>query len=160
MAGHSVAKISDLITYMLAVGLAAGCLAFASYKVVKLRMMENPPPDLGLNFPAPRRKLITDVAVEVDPVTTHSVTAVEDNAVPPVRPVQPYTTEAPIESYRLLTVIDGVAFVEIKTFRGADIVPITMGARLPGAGNVETLERSDGRWRLVAGDVSIVSERF
>ncbi|WP_373505046.1 hypothetical protein [Aestuariivirga sp.] len=160
MANQSLSKVTDLLTYTLAVSLAAGCLAFASYKVVKLRMMENPPPDLGLNFPAPRRKMITDIAVEVDPVTTQSVAPIQDNAVPPAQPVQPYTSEAPVEFYRLLTVIDGVAFVEMKTFRGTDIVPITKGARLPGAGTVETLERADGRWRLVAGGVKLFSERF
>ena len=160
MAVYSVSKFTDFLTYTLSLSLAVGCIAFASYKVTKLRMMENPPADLGLNFPAPRRKLITDIAVEVDPMSTQSVSPVPDNVRLPERPVQPYTSEAPVESYRLLTVIDGVAFVEIKTFRGTEIVPVAKGGRLPGAGTVETLERSDGRWTMVAGDVKLASERF
>lgn len=159
MPGNPATKPSDILTYVLAIALAAGCLAFAGYKVFKLGAMENPPVDIGLNFPPPKRKLITDASVLVDPVTTQSVDAAA-SAPPPGSPVQPYTKEAPVESYRLLTVIDGVAFVELKTFRGTDIVPVSEGARLPGAGRVISIVRHDGRWQLTAGDVSIVSERF
>ena len=152
-------KFADLLTYALAICLAAGCFAFASYKVIMLRGMDDPPPDLGLNFPPPKRKLITDDSILVDPLTTQSVQPVPRDAAPPSRALQPYTSEVPVESYKLLAVIDGVAFVEMKTFRGKDIVPLTAGSRLPGAGRVESIERRNGRWLLVAGDVRIVSER-
>ena len=60
MAGSKLSKLTDILTYVLAVGLAAGCLAFAGHKVLILRAMENPPPDMGLNFPPAKRKVITD----------------------------------------------------------------------------------------------------
>ena len=50
-------KAGDVVTYMLAVALAAGSIGFAGYKVFKLHSMENPPADLGLNFPPPKRKM-------------------------------------------------------------------------------------------------------
>ena len=51
-------KFTDIITYVLSLSLAAGVIAFAAYKVVVLNGMENPPANLGLNFPAPKRKVI------------------------------------------------------------------------------------------------------
>ncbi len=53
MPRHALPKVTDLIAYALAFGLAAACLSFAGYKIVKLRGMENPPADMGLNFPSP-----------------------------------------------------------------------------------------------------------
>ena len=55
-------KFTDIITYVLSLSLAAGVIAFAAYKVVALNGMENPPANLGLNFPAPKRKVIMDHA--------------------------------------------------------------------------------------------------
>ena len=66
MPGIPPPKHNDNFAYAFAVGLALGCLGFASYKVVTLRAMENPPADLGLNFPAPQRKLIADDSILVD----------------------------------------------------------------------------------------------
>jgi hypothetical protein len=151
-------KLTDLLTTALAVGLAAVCVAFAGYKVVKLRNMENPPADMGLNFPPPKRKIITDDSVRVDPMITGSIgvdAAVLERS-GPIR--QPYTDEAPIRDYRLLTVIEGVAFVEVQTLRGKAILPLAAGTRLPGAGVVDWVERRDGRWQLKAGDVLLVAE--
>ena len=45
-------KFTDILTYALSFALAAGVIAFAAYKVVALNGMENPPANLGLNFPA------------------------------------------------------------------------------------------------------------
>ena len=53
-------RFTDIITYVLSLTLAAGVVAFAAYKVVALNGMENPPANLGLNFPAPKRKVIMD----------------------------------------------------------------------------------------------------
>ena len=61
-------KFTDIITYVLSLSLAAGVIAFAAYKVVALNGMENPPANLGLNFPAPKRKVIMD-APSADPPT-------------------------------------------------------------------------------------------
>lgn len=153
-----MSKIGDALSYAMAVALAAGCIAFAGYKVVRLRMMENPPADLGLNFPPPKRKLITDDSIRVDPMKTQSIST-GGEALSGDRLLQPYTDEAPVESYKLMTVIDGVAFVELKTFRGKEIRPVALGARLAGAGTVTRIDRSRGRWTLQAGDVRLVSDR-
>lgn len=159
MAGINLSKATDLLTYILAVGLAASCIAFAGYKVVILQAMENPPPDMGLNFPAPKRKVITDDTIQVDSLITGSTGASGDSqARRRGRVLQPYTAEPPIQDYRLLTVIDGVAFVEVLTLRGRNILPLIAGARLPGAGQVERVERVGGRWTLTAGDVTLLAE--
>lgn len=159
MAGSKLSKLTDILTYVLAVGLAAGCLAFAGHKVLILRAMENPPPDMGLNFPPAKRKVITDDTIEVDSLITGS-TGASGNAAARQRGriLQPYAAEPPIQDYRLLTVIDGVAFVEVRTLRGKDIIPLAAGARLPGAGQVEWVERTGGRWTLKAGDVRLMAE--
>lgn len=153
-------KAGDVVTYMLAVALAAGSIGFAGYKVFKLHSMENPPADLGLNFPPPKRKMITDPGVDIDTLTTNTLTPArgETPAAPaPIR--QPYSAEfTPVESYRLLTVIDGVAFVELQTFRGKEIVPVTQGSKLRGAGLVDTVAKEGGRWTLIAGDIRLVSD--
>lgn len=160
MAGINLSKATDVLTYILAVGLAASCIAFAGYKVIILRQMENPPPDMGLNFPAPKRKVITDDTIKVDSLITGSTSASGDSkARQRGRILQPYTEEPPIQDYRLLTVIDGVAFVEVRTLRGKDILPLIAGARLPGAGRVERVQRINGRWTLTAGEITLLAER-
>lgn len=156
MPGAPMTKLSDILTYVLSVALAVGSVAFASYKVIALNRMENPPVNLGLNFPPPKRKIITDEGAAADPLITQTITSGDGNAASVVRPVQPYSSEAPVESYRLLTVIDGVAFVELKTFRGKEIVPVSQGARLPGAGPVSRIERAGRSWVLTAGEVRLV----
>lgn len=152
-------KVTDALTYFFAVCLAATCIAFAGYKVLKLRGMENPPADMGLNFPPPKRKMITDDAILVDPLTTGTTAVNPDAPKKPGRILQPYTAEAPIQDYRLLTVIDGVGFVEVLTLQGKQIMPIATGAKLPGAGRVDSIGIVDGRWTLVAGDVTLKAER-
>ena len=152
-------KITDALTYLFAVSLAATCIAFAGYKVIKLQGMENPPANMGLNFPPPKRKMITDDSILVDPLTTGSTAGDSLSAEEGARILQPYRPEAPIQEYRLLAVIDGVGFVEVLTLRGKEILPVIAGARLPGAGEVESIGVVDGRWTLVAGDVTLKAER-
>lgn len=154
-------KAGDVVTYMLAVALAAGSIGFAGYKVIKLRGMEDPPADLGLNFPPPKRKIIIDPGVDIDNLATNSISPAPADGRPAAagQVRQPYSSEfTPVEGYKLLTVIDGVAFVELKTFRGKEIVPVTMGAKLRGAGKVDVLAKEGGRWTLVAGDLRLVAE--
>lgn len=150
-------RFTDLLTQVLSLGLAAACLILAGYKVISLRNMENPPADMGLNFPEPKRKVITDEPVLVDPMPTNSTAEPESDAEPP-RVLQPYRAEAPIQDYRLLTVIDGVAFVEVLTLKGKQVMPIAIGSRLPGAGPVMRIDKRNGRWELVAGEVTLLSE--
>ena len=152
-------KLTDFLTQALAAGLVLLCVVFAGYKVMKLQGMDNPPADMGLNFPPPKRKIITDDSILVDPMTTGAVGFQGQDVDGTARVLQPFTNEAPIQDYRLLTVIDGVAFVEVLTLRGKEIMPIVPGARLPGAGRVERIVQVDGRWVLIAGEVRLVAER-
>ena len=147
-------KVTDTLTYVLSVALAAAVIAFAAYKVIKLNAMDDPPANLGLNFPPPKRKFIIDQTLAgADPITTQSVT--------PVVPLRPALSDAaraaggPVRAYELLAVVDGVAFVEIDVARGKTLVPVSVGTVLPGGLRVETIEQRNGRWVLVAGKIEI-----
>lgn len=154
----SISKLTDALTYAFAVGLAASCIAFAGYKVLALQAIDNPPADMGLNFPAAKRKVITEDTILFDPMPTNSIADAAGEVESPDRILQPYTDDAPIRDYRLLTVIDDVAFVEVLTLRGRNIMAMNRGAFLPGAGPVEAITYINGRWTLVAGEVRLVAE--
>ncbi|PZF77281.1 hypothetical protein DK847_08130 [Aestuariivirga litoralis] len=141
-------KFTDIITYVLSLALAAGVIAFAAYKVTVLDGMENPPANLGLNFPAPRRKVITDAPPPVDPLTTQSLPGVTRGGTPEER-------AAGLRHYELLTVIDGVAFVAVSSDSGRTLLPVTTGSTLPGGYVVTSLRRQNGRWWLAAGKLRL-----
>ena len=149
----ATSRVTDLITQLAALCLALICLAFAGYKVMKLNGMENPPADMGLNFPPPKRKIIMDEPVLVDSLTTGSFDPSADNTAS--RPLQAYATDTPIQDYRLLKVTNGLAYVEMETLRGRDIQLLAEGSFLPGAGTVQRIVRIDGRLTLIAGDVTL-----
>ena len=97
-------RFTDTLTYVLSVALAAGVIAFASYKVIKLNGMENPPANMGLNFPVPQRKVIMQGPEAADALTTQSLGS--------SRRLDGGTGGA-LEGYDLLTVVDGVAVVAL-----------------------------------------------
>jgi hypothetical protein len=145
---HAMAdRFTDIITYVLSLTLAAGVVAFAAYKVVVLNGMENPPANLGLNFPAPKRKVIMD-APSADPLTTQALPQ-------PSRAGRARPGEGDLHAYELLTVVDGVAFVAINSDQGKMLVPVVVGSTLPGGLTVTDLRRRGGRWSLVAGDLTL-----
>lgn len=155
----TTSRLTDLLTQALALSLAAACLILAGYKVLSLHNMENPPADMGLNFPEPKRKLITGDTILTDPMPTNAIGSATTEGAEGARVLQPYSNEAPIQDYRLLTVIDGVAFVEVLTLKGKQVMPLALGARLPGAGPVSRIEKRQGRWQLLAGDVRLVQDK-
>jgi hypothetical protein len=142
-------RFTDTLTYVLSVALAAGVIAFASYKVIKLNGIEDPPANMGLNFPAPRRRVIIDEMTGADPIITQTVT--------PSLPIQGGNAlpAGPVRSYELLAVVDGVAFLEMEVARGKTLVPVSVGTVLPGGLRIETIERRQGRWVLVAGPLRL-----
>ena len=145
-------RLTDTLTYVLSVALALGVMAFAAYKVIKLNGMEDPPANMGLNFPPPKRTVIRDeVTPPADPQTTQSLSPVPGAAVVRSRPAALREADVPLQAYELLTVVDGVAFVEISLARGTTLIPVTVGAVLPGGLRIEAIERRNGRWRLLAG---------
>jgi hypothetical protein len=141
-------KFSDILTYVLSLALAAGVIAFAAYKVVMLNAMDNPPANLGLNFPAPRRKVIMEAPQGGDMLTTQSLGEVAPSAAVP-------EVQGGLVAYELLTVVDGVAFVAVNGDAGKTLVPVTIGSRLPGGPSVSGMGRSNGRWWLTAGSLRV-----
>lgn len=133
------------------IAFAGSCGVFAGYMIVRLNSMENPPANMGLNFPPPKKRVITDGAVEVDSMTTQSRTAL-DAPGETERVLQPYSRHSPVLGLRLLAVIDGLAFVEVTRVTGKEILPVQRGFDIPGAGRVEWIEPIDGRWQMKAGE--------
>lgn len=142
-------KFSDVLTYLLSLALAAGVIAFAAYKVITLNGMENPPANLGLNFPPPQRKVIMEGPAGSDPLTTRSLGPVAAAGPPPVTGAGPF-------SYDLVTVVDSVAFVRVAAGAERTLVPVTAGSMLPGGLVVTAMGRKDGRWWLAAGPLRLV----
>lgn len=153
-------SLSDVMVTILSLMLAGWCAYFAGSKIYNLQSMENPPADLGLNFPKPKRKpTIAPRAVLVDPLITGSIDPFRSGAATPAEPAQPYRSDSPVLGYRLLAVIDGLAFVEVTTATGRNIAPFGRGSLLPGAGRIRNIEKINGRWQLAAGSITLAAER-
>ena len=149
-------RFSDALTYVLSVALAAAVIAFAAYKVIRLNGMEDPPANMGLNFPPARRRMIIDQqAADADPIITQTVTPALTTAQRPSAPDGRRALVGPVQSYELLAVVDGIAFVEIDLARGKTLVPVTVGSVLPGGLLIESIEKRNGRWMLVAGPLRL-----
>ncbi len=140
-------KFTDAVTYVLSLALAAGVIAFAAYKVVALNGMENPPANLGLNFPAPKRKVIMD-APAGDPLITQSLPQAASG-------MRAAADGHGLQAYELVTVIDGVAFVAVDSGAGKVLVPVAVGSKLPGGPMVTGIRRQGGRWSLTAGNLAL-----
>lgn len=142
-------KLADVLTYGLSLSLAAGVLVFAAYKVVALNGMENPPANMGLNFPPLKPKVIMQgPSLAADEITTQSLA--------PDRPPAGLRVMAgATPDYQLLTVLDGVAFVAVNGSAGKTLIPVTVGSSLPGGVTVSAIRQQAGRWQLVAGKLTL-----
>jgi hypothetical protein len=151
---------SDIFFGGLLVGLAALCVYFAASNVIKLQNMDDPPADMGLNFPEKKQRRSAAEAVLVDPLVTGSINDPATNMDGSVRHrlVQPYTLDQPVLDYRLLTVINGIAFVEVTRLKGKEVLPVREGSTLPGAGLVEAIEKVGDHWRLVSSDLMLKAQ--
>ena len=144
-------RFTDTLAYVLSVALAVSVIAFAAYKVVKLSGMEDPPANMGLNFPPLKRKVIVDPEPSSDPITTQTITLSSPRRVAN-QPGAWSSVSGPADhSYELLAVVDGVAFVEVGFSERKALMPATVGTVLPGGLRVQAIERRNGRWVLVAG---------
>ena len=141
-------KFSDVLTYVLSLALAAAVIAFAAYKVVALNGMENPPANLGLNFPPAQRKVIMEGPQGADPITTQSLGAATGDAGATGQGQGPF-------AYDLITVVGKVAFVAVSSESAKTLVPVTAGSTLPGGLMVSEIGRRDGRWWLAAGSLRL-----
>lgn len=142
-------KLTDILTYLISAALAFAVIAFAAYKIVALNQMENPPANLGLNFPPAKRKVITDLTQGADPITTRSLGRSEMRQSPQGQ------AASGTYVYELLTVVDGVAFVTVENAEDKLLVPVSIGTKLPGGLRVESISQRNGRWQLVAGSLII-----
>ncbi|MFN4141001.1 hypothetical protein [Aestuariivirga sp.] len=141
-------RFSDVLTYALSVALALGVAAFAAYKVDKLSRMENPPANMGLNFPPLKRRVIMEEAGDADPLITRSTgLALEQGA-----PARAYRIA---RSFDLLAVVEGVALVAVESSHSRNIVPVKTGEFLPGGFRVDEIARRNGRWVLKAGSLTL-----
>ena len=150
-------KLQDFAANVLAFVLAAGCSFFAGYMILRLQGMENPPADMGTNFPPARKKMITDEPVEVDPQVTNSIDRTWGT--PGGAAVQPYTRQSPVLERHLLAVADGIAVVRVVRADRTEVLPLGVGAELPGAGTIRRIERGSGGWRVVADDAVLELRR-
>ena len=146
-------KFTDILMYVLSFGLAAGVTTFATIKVVQLNGMENPPANLGLNFPPAPRKVIMEGPDGTDPLTTQSLGSSRTPRSRPASEAGGGTSQ--LYAYELLTVVDGVAFVSIASSEEKKLVPVIVGSRLPGGLIVGDIARRHGRWALVAGNLTL-----
>ena len=138
-------KFTDVITYVLSFSFASAVIAFAAYKVVALNGMEDPPANLGLNFPAAKRKVIME-GPAADPLTTQSL---------PSSATRGGAQGDDLHAYELVAVMDGVAFVAVDAGAGKTLVPVAVGSQLPGGLVVREITRRGGRWSLVAGNLTL-----
>jgi hypothetical protein len=151
-------RLSDILTYVLSVALAVAVLVFAATKIIALHGMENPPANMGLNFPPlQKRSLVIDGPGIADPITTRSLgTGLRTRISPSQDQRDRQAAEIAGKRYELLTVIDGVAFVTVDSPNSAEektLVPVSVGTKLPGGLRVDVITQRDGRWSLVAGDL-------
>lgn len=152
--GGMAEKLTDIFSYALSVALAAGVITFAAYKVIKLNGMDNPPANMGLNFPPVKRKIILSEEAEADPIVTQSLGRAPASG-ERLTPGFTRADEQVISSYQLLAVVDGIAFIEVSVASGRILVPVTVGTTLPGGYRVESIEKHRGRWTLVAGSLTL-----
>lgn len=148
---HLHFRPTDIAAKTVSVAFACGCSLFAGYMILRLQHMENPPADLGLNFPDKSLR-IEPQPVLVDPMPTRSISSAPAPQFAIDRPAaQPYVAETPVLNYRLLSVFDGIAFIELTDLKGTRLQPVSVGSELRGAGQVEAIEKVAGRWQVQAG---------
>lgn len=135
-----------------AFGLAIASGGFGGLMVVRLERMENPPDMMGLDFSG-----LQDDAV-ADPIQTGTIGR---RQFLPARSREgtALSSRAPQNiDFRLLSVVDGVAFVEVDGPDGRQLWPVDVGATLPGAGQVIAIERDADRWRIRTTMMTISGE--
>ena len=150
-------RVSDILTYVLSTAFALAVLVFAVSKIITLYSMENPPANMGLNFPPlPKRATVIDGPGIADPITTRSLgPGLRTRISPSPDQRSRQAVEFGGKRYQLLTVVDGVAFVAVDSAEERMLVPVNVGARLPGGLRVESITQRNGLWVLSAGQLTL-----
>lgn len=150
----------DILLNTVSIVLAFFSASFAGYMVMY------GPPDRSGNIPtvsvalqpfeASRSKL--GKYDMLDPIVTGSVTKGGGSGKDPRRAALELLQADPYLKYRLRTVIQDTAFVDISNGRSIVTLPVEVGEVIPGAGNVLRFERRRGKWIVVTGS-SEISEK-
>ena len=150
---------SDIALNVVSVVLAFFSASFAGYMV-----MYGPPDGTG-NIPT------VSVALEpfdtsrtklgqydtLDPIVTGSITKATDTNKSANRAALELFEADQHLNYKLRTIVQNTAFVDISNGRSIVTLPVEVGVLIPGAGNVLRFERRGGRW-IVVTSTSEISE--
>ncbi len=135
-------EFGERLFTIVALALAVVSGGFGGLMVVRLERMENPPDMMGLDFSSLR----DDAAA--DPIQTGTIGRRQLPASPSQRREAAVTGRPQNIDFRLLSVVDGVAFVEVQGPNGNELWPVNVGETLPGAGQVIAIDRDADRWRI------------
>lgn len=131
---------SDLLLNLAAGMLAFACVVFAG-QMIRLRYEADQARQTARV--GPPVLLSRDAAVLASPEVTGAI----DRA--PRRGLALKGSHDPdAMTLSLLTVVDGVAYIDVRSVRGDEIWPVGEGGILPGAGRVLRISQRDGRWRV------------
>ncbi len=148
-------KLGDRLFTIVAVGFAAISGGFGGLMVIRLERMENPPLMMGLDFSS----LQTDAEkIATDPIHTGTIGRTRPPAGRAANGRRREQGPQALE-FRLLSVVDGVAFVEVMGPEGTELWPVDVGTNLPGAGEVTRISRNQNRWQLSTTTMTITGER-
>ena len=149
-------RATDLIVNTASAALAGGCAFFAGVMILRLENMEHPPADLGLNFKSMDKQ---QVAVDVEKADSQITGSTSRTARPAGTTAKLPRNEPAVLDFRLLSVIDGLAFVEVSGPGGKEIWPVGKDDMLPGAGRILKIEHDQNRWQVFAARMVITGER-
>ncbi|MDP1701114.1 MAG: hypothetical protein Q8L53_09210 [Aestuariivirga sp.] len=150
---------SDIALNVVSVVLAFFSASFAGYMVMY------GPPDRSGNAP------MVGVALEpfdtsrtklgqydtLDPIVTGSITKDADSGKSAKRAALELFQADQHLNYRLRTIVQNTAFIDISNDRSIVTLPVEIGVLIPGVGNVLRFERRGGKW-IVVTSTSEISE--
>ena len=93
----------------------------------------------------------------LDPIVTGSITKDADSGESTNRAAVELFQADQHLTYKLRTIFQNTAFVDISNDRSIVTLPVEVGAPIPGAGNVLRFERRGGKW-IVVTSTSEISE--
>lgn len=148
---------SDIALNVVSVVLAFFSASFAGYMVMY------GPPDRDGNIPT------ISVALEpfdtsrtklgqydtLDPIVTGSITKAGDTGKSANRAALELFEESQHLNYKLRTIVQNTAFVDISNDRSVVTLPVEVGVLIPGVGNVLRFERRGGKWIVVTSESEI-----
>jgi catechol 2,3-dioxygenase-like lactoylglutathione lyase family enzyme len=146
-------ELGDRLFTIAALGLALVSAGFGSLMVVRLERMGNQPVPIGTDLAG----TAADEVAAADSIVTGTIGRVGPAL--PAGAIGRHRRQGPQAlGFRLLSVVDGVAFVEVMGPDGNELWPVDIGATLPGAGQVTSISRDDNRWHVRTSVMTISGE--